>query len=81
MVGKTAVSLYQDARALLARIVDENWLKARAVIGFWPANSTIDDDISLFEDESRKRERARFHTLRQQMRHIQSDLLNLKRAI
>ncbi|KYP13808.1 MAG: hypothetical protein A1D16_11335 [Flavihumibacter sp. CACIAM 22H1] len=40
VIGKEATRLYQDALALLQKIVEEKWLKARAVVGFWPANST-----------------------------------------
>ena len=46
-VGPTASSLYLDARALLDRIVREELLEARAVFGFWPANS-VGDDIELY---------------------------------
>src|SRR5206468_2297513 len=50
--GEAARGLYNDAQAMLKRIVDGNWLAARAVIGFWPANAA-GDDIVLFEDETR----------------------------
>ena len=43
IVGEQARSLYADARAMLARIVDEKWLTARAVFGFWPAQAEGDD--------------------------------------
>jgi 5-methyltetrahydrofolate--homocysteine methyltransferase len=65
--GAAARDLYAAARALLDRIVSERLLTARAVYGFWPAASD-DDDIVLFEDEGRTRERTRFHMLRQQER-------------
>jgi 5-methyltetrahydrofolate--homocysteine methyltransferase len=45
VVGVEATKLYNDARALLAQIVREKWLKARGVIGFWPANSDGKDTI------------------------------------
>jgi 5-methyltetrahydrofolate--homocysteine methyltransferase len=67
VVGRTASDLYADARALLARIVAENLLEARAVVGFWPANATPDDDLVLFADAARNREVARIQALRQQM--------------
>jgi 5-methyltetrahydrofolate--homocysteine methyltransferase len=66
VVGEAARNLFTDAKAMLARIVDEKWLRARAVIGFWPA-AADGDDIVLFEDEERKNVRATLHTLRQQM--------------
>jgi 5-methyltetrahydrofolate--homocysteine methyltransferase len=45
IVGKQATELYQDARAMLDRIVAEKWLTARGVIGFWPAHSSGDDVV------------------------------------
>ncbi|MGH9615025.1 MAG: vitamin B12 dependent-methionine synthase activation domain-containing protein, partial [Bryobacteraceae bacterium] len=66
VVGKAARDLYADAQKMLKRIVDEKWLTARAVIGFWPANQ-IDDDILVYGDKARKFPIATLHTLRQQM--------------
>ncbi|MFQ5346839.1 MAG: methionine synthase [Rhodothalassiaceae bacterium] len=66
-VGATARTLFADARAMLERVIEERWLEARGVIGFWPANAA-GDDVVLYEDESRSRERLRFHFLRQQIR-------------
>ncbi len=42
-------------------------LRAEAVVGFWPADSTADDDIVMWADEARTTELARLHTLRQQV--------------
>ncbi len=64
--GEAARQLYEDARAMLKRIVDERWFQAKAVIGFWPAN-TVGDDIKLYKGESRTEELATFYTLRQQL--------------
>ncbi len=44
-VGAEATKLYNEARILLDQIVKEKWLKARAVIGFWPAQSNGKDTI------------------------------------
>ncbi|MBV9549252.1 MAG: methionine synthase [Alphaproteobacteria bacterium] len=65
-VGKAASDLYRDAQAMLQKIISEKWLEARAVIGFWPANS-VDEDISVYGDKARKFPIATLHTLRQQM--------------
>jgi len=46
IVGAQASELYRDARAMLTRIVEEKWLQARGVIGFWPAAS-VGDDVEL----------------------------------
>jgi 5-methyltetrahydrofolate--homocysteine methyltransferase len=64
--GGAARALFDDAKAMLARIVDEGWLTARAAIGFWPAQSG-DDDIILYRDEARDEKLAAFRTLRQQV--------------
>jgi 5-methyltetrahydrofolate--homocysteine methyltransferase len=65
-VGAEATKLYQDAQALLARIVAEKRYTAKAVIGFWPANA-VGDDIEVYADEARSRVLTTFHTLRQQL--------------
>ncbi|MGB5425216.1 MAG: methionine synthase [Gammaproteobacteria bacterium] len=67
VVGTEARRLFNDARAMLEKIVNEHWLKARAVIGFFPANSVNDDDVELYSDESRSETLTVFHFLRQQM--------------
>jgi 5-methyltetrahydrofolate--homocysteine methyltransferase len=66
-MGAAATSLYEDAQKLLARVVSEKLFTASAVVGFWPAASTPDDDIVLYTDDSRTTELERLHTLRQQM--------------
>jgi 5-methyltetrahydrofolate--homocysteine methyltransferase len=66
VVGEAASSLYADARRMLEQLIDERWLTANAVVGFFPANSTGDDDINVFADESRQQVRFRLHHLRQQ---------------
>jgi 5-methyltetrahydrofolate--homocysteine methyltransferase len=66
-VGKTARGLYDDAKRLLERIVNENLLEARAAFGFFPAASE-GDDIVIYTDDSRSKVRATVHTLRQQSR-------------
>jgi 5-methyltetrahydrofolate--homocysteine methyltransferase len=46
--------------------VEEKWLTANGVVGFWPANS-VGDDIELYTDDTRAKPLATLHTLRQQM--------------
>jgi 5-methyltetrahydrofolate--homocysteine methyltransferase len=67
IVGEEARKLYADAREFLNKIVEEEWLTAACVCGFFPANRTGDDDISVFADEARSTQRADLHMLRQQM--------------
>jgi len=64
--GETARHLFDDAQAMLKQLIAEKWLKANAVVGFWPANS-VGDDIELYADETRTERVATLHTLRQQM--------------
>jgi len=64
-VGAQAKELYDDANSLLDEIIENKLLVANAAYGFWPANSE-DDDIVLYNDESRTKELSRLHCLRQQ---------------
>ncbi len=64
-VGETARQLFADAKAMLARIVDENWLTARAVFGLYPARGE-NEDIVIYRDEERTTELTRWIGLRQQ---------------
>jgi 5-methyltetrahydrofolate--homocysteine methyltransferase len=66
VVGEAASSLYADATRMLQRLIEEKWLEARAVVGFFPANSVGDDDINIYGDESRHAVVQRLHNLRQQ---------------
>ncbi|WP_230530968.1 methionine synthase [Microvirga roseola] len=64
--GEAARQLWEDAQAMLKRLVEERWLNLKAVIGFWPANA-MGDDIRLYTGESRSEDLATFHGLRQQL--------------
>ena len=66
IVGVEATSLFADAQKMLKQIVDEKWLQARAVIGFFPANS-VADDIEIYADDNRTEVKAMLFHLRQQM--------------
>jgi 5-methyltetrahydrofolate--homocysteine methyltransferase len=65
-VGPAARSLFDDAQAMLKRIVEEGWFRAAAVLGFWPVNAE-GDDILVYADEARSAPIATLHTLRQQL--------------
>lgn len=65
-VGAEAKKLFDDAQALLKRIVAEKWITASGVVGFWPANS-VGDDIEVYTGEPRHTTLAILHTLRQQI--------------
>ena len=64
--GRAARELFEAAQAALARIVAGRQLHAFGVYGFFPANSD-GDDVVVWEDETRTRERARLRFLRQQV--------------
>ncbi len=64
VVGASARSLFNDAQAMLQRLIGEKWLTARAVTGFWAANS-IGDDIEIYGEDGKVLKVL--HTLRQQM--------------
>ena len=63
--GREAKTLFEDAKRLLNKIVDRNALTARAVVGFYPANS-VGDDVELYTDESRSKVLDDLYFLRQQ---------------
>ena len=63
--GEAARSLFEDGKKILARMIDENRITAKGVIGFWPANRR-GDDIVVYTDESRSEELTTLHHLRQQ---------------
>lgn len=64
VVGQQAKELFENAQAMLKQIIDEKWLEAKAVIGFWPANQVNNDDIELVNESGDQL--ALLHHLRQQ---------------
>jgi 5-methyltetrahydrofolate--homocysteine methyltransferase len=64
-VGEEARKLFQDAKMMLNRIIEEEWFTAKAVIGLFPAN-TVGDDIVLYNTEDRKHHGMVLNHLRQQ---------------
>ncbi|MGC9386702.1 MAG: methionine synthase [Hydrogenovibrio sp.] len=65
VVGEEARKVFADAQTMLKQIIDEKWLTAKAVYGFYPANR-VGDDIEVYTDESRNQVLHTFHHLRQQ---------------
>ena len=45
VVGESASGLFADAQAMLKKIVDEKWLTAKGVCGFWEARRVGDDVV------------------------------------
>ncbi|MGJ7456923.1 methionine synthase [Halomonas sp. RA08-2] len=66
VVGEAARNLFADAQAMLAKLIDEKRVRARGVIGIWPANTVDDDVIEVYADESRQAVIERLHHIRQQ---------------
>ena len=65
VVGEQAKSLFNDANAMLDKIIEENSLQAKGVIGFFPANR-VNDDVEIYTDGSRNQIQGVAHHLRQQ---------------
>ena len=65
--GAAAHGLLADAKAMLENVIQQKWLTAKGVVGFFPANSVGDDDVEIYTDGSRRHVRAKLHFLRQQM--------------
>ncbi len=63
--GPEARKLYNDAQAMLDRIIDQKWLRADAVVGCFPAYSE-GNSIVILDPENHEREVLRTHWLRQQ---------------
>jgi 5-methyltetrahydrofolate--homocysteine methyltransferase len=70
--GEEARKLYEDARELLARIIEERRLTANAVVGFWPAASRPDDTIEVYGEDGGQRIAA-IPCLRQQREKEKTD--------
>jgi 5-methyltetrahydrofolate--homocysteine methyltransferase len=66
IVGEECTKLYADAQAMLKTLVDEKWVQAKALVGFFPANAQ-GDDVVLYTDESRSEQLTVLHNLRMQM--------------
>uniref|UniRef100_A0ABI7XFJ9 Methionine synthase n=1 Tax=Felis catus TaxID=9685 RepID=A0ABI7XFJ9_FELCA len=67
-VGEEARKVYDDAQTMLTALIGQKKLRARGVIGFWPAQS-VGDDIHLYAEGAEPQAAepiATFHGLRQQ---------------
>ncbi len=67
-IGKEATKLYNDAKQLLKKIIDESWLTADGVIGFWEASASAPDTVTLYEKGN---EILNLEFLRQQIKKAQ----------
>eukprot|EP00755_Sulcionema_specki_P009190 Sspe_Gene.6204::Locus_2091_Transcript_1_2_Confidence_0.750_Length_3889::g.6204::m.6204/K00548/metH, MTR; 5-methyltetrahydrofolate--homocysteine methyltransferase len=71
-VGAEAKKLFNDAQVMLKEIVDKKLFTLKGAVSFFPANSA-NDDIIVWEDDTRQKEAARFYGLRQQIQKDTSD--------
>ncbi|HEX3706422.1 MAG TPA: methionine synthase [Mycobacteriales bacterium] len=67
--GEAARRLWDDAQAMLDRLIEEKWLRAAGVFGLFPANSVNDDDIEVYTTEQRTDVRRTLREVRQQTEH------------
>lgn len=63
--GAEATRLFNDANAMLDKLISENWVQAKGVIGFWEANATAPDTITLKDTDGAI---FRLESLRQQIK-------------
>ena len=50
VVGESATNLFKDAQAMLDRIINEKWLRAKGVAGLWPCWRDGDDVVVYCEN-------------------------------
>ena len=67
-IGAEATKLFNDAKGLLRKVIDEKWLAAKGVIGLWPANSNGKDTITLVNQADGSTETVQLECLRQQVK-------------
>jgi 5-methyltetrahydrofolate--homocysteine methyltransferase len=71
LIGKEATKLYNDANALLDKLVTEKWLTAQGVIGFWQANTISPDTIEVKTENlptGQAESKLKLESLRQQIK-------------
>lgn len=64
--GKEATKLFNDANVLLDKIIDEKWLTAKGVLGFWETLKTAPDTILLKDEQGNTL--THLESLRQQIK-------------
>ena len=66
-IGSVATDLFNDAQILLEKLINENLLRAHAVVGFWPAKRIGANDVAVLNNDNGENIESTFHFLRQQM--------------
>ncbi len=65
--GEVAKELFEQANEMLDQIIDEQWLRAKAVFGFFPVKRTGPNSVQVYTDNHYKQPRMRLEFLRQQV--------------
>ena len=63
-IGTEATKLFNDAQAMLKKIIAEQWLQANAVVGIYPASTINNDDVEVYDENGKTL--CTFHSIRQQ---------------
>ncbi|MEO6352594.1 MAG: vitamin B12 dependent-methionine synthase activation domain-containing protein, partial [Burkholderiaceae bacterium] len=66
VVGETATKVFAEGQALLKKVIEGRWLTASGVIALLPANSSNDDDIEIYTDDTRTEVAFTYYGVRQQ---------------
>jgi 5-methyltetrahydrofolate--homocysteine methyltransferase len=72
VVGEAATKLFADAQVMLQKIIDEKWIVANAAFGLFPANTSEDDTIEVYDVDSGTEKIADLFQLRQQIKKAKS---------
>jgi 5-methyltetrahydrofolate--homocysteine methyltransferase len=70
-IGQEATKLYNDAKKLLKQIIEEKWLTAQGVIGFWPASKIAPDTIEVNVKNNENEKSIKLEFLRQQIKKVE----------
>jgi 5-methyltetrahydrofolate--homocysteine methyltransferase len=60
---------------MLNKLIDEDLVEARGIVGFYPCNSNDNDDIEVYDENDGQTQKALFATLRQQLDKDQDNFL------
>ena len=66
VVGEAATKVFEEAQALLKKVIDGRWLTANGIVSLLPANTVNDDDIEIYTDDTRTQVALTYYGVRQQ---------------
>ena len=76
-VGVEARKLFDNAQVMLRRLIDENLIEARGIVGFYPCNTVDHDDVAVMDPEDPTQEKCKFMMLRQQLDMEQANYISM----